>query len=603
MNKGKLPRFIALSIISFWFIQDVNAQGANTYQFTALAGTYTNMAAGTAFTAVEGDDVCPAATVPLGFTFNFCGEDYTTVRAGSNGYLTFTTGWGQTATNSVAGLATIKPGLMWLWDDIDGGTGTATYATTGTAPDRVFTFQFKNWEWNWNAAGPNISIQVKLYETTNIIEYIYKQETQAGNPTGSGGATIGIVDDQTTSTYLSLNNATAAPSASSTTLTSNIGAKPANGQIYRFKPTPPIDVQMDSVITLENFCSNASAPVSVAVSNKGTATINDILINWTVDGVAQAPVAYTAPAPITNFTTAPNNTAIVSLGDVFFADNTPKVIKAWVVQANGLPDAVNTNDTVTDSKAANLTGVILSINPQNAVICEESEITLDAGMHPKNPVYIWANGHITQTIQVSTPGSYNVKVQNTDGCFDRDTVVVAAYPSPEVNSIAIIDNTGGSYTFNAVGVQNVTSYIWDFGDGQTLPGTGIPGQVNHQYNIAGDYTVSLTVRNNQDCGDVTVTKVIHSDGIPTGMNDLDILQNVISIYPNPSWAWVTIANNSGIKIKSIAVLNIAGQQVFRSDNINATKFRFNSAGLVSGIYNVVINSERGRLIKKLEVIR
>jgi PKD repeat protein len=360
---------------------------------------------------------------------------------------------------------------------------------------------------------------------------------------------------------------------------------------------------MDSVITNEHFCANASTPISVKVSNKGTATINDILLNWSVDGVDQAPVSYTMPTPVTNFVTAPNNTAVVPLGDVFFPDATPRIIKAWVVQANGLPDAVNTNDTVTASKAADLTGIVVNITPQNAVICAGSDITLDAGTYPENPVYIWGNGHITQTIQVSTPGSYNVKVQNTDGCFDMDTVVVSAYPNPEINSIAMIDNADGSYTFNAVGAQNVTSYIWDFGDGQTLPGTGIPGQVIHQYNIAGNYTVTLTISNNHGCEDVTVTRVLNSAGITTGVNNLNAIQNIFSIYPNPSKSSVVISNSSGIKINAVTVSNIAGQQVLKDDNINTVKFRFNTEYLAAGIYNVVIDSEKGRIVKKLNVIK
>ncbi len=139
---------------------------------------------GTAVTAVQADDGQSAA-LNLGFIFNFCGVDYTQVRANSNGWLTFGPGTTDQAVmreNNTTNLNTLKPLLMALWDDMDGFTGAGSYTTTGAAPNRIFTFQWKNWEWNWLATGPNISFQIKLYEGTNVIEYVYRQESAAGSP-------------------------------------------------------------------------------------------------------------------------------------------------------------------------------------------------------------------------------------------------------------------------------------------------------------------------------------------------------------------------------------------------------------------------------------
>src|SRR5690606_7620490 len=141
---------------------NLHAQNASQYTFTALSGTFVEIT-GTAFTPAQADDALSATTIPIGFTFNYCGANYTTIRAGSNGYMALLASSGQIAGNTQANLNTIKPALMWLWDDLDGNTGTAVYTTTGTAPNRVFTFQYKNWEWNWNAVGPNITVQVKIF--------------------------------------------------------------------------------------------------------------------------------------------------------------------------------------------------------------------------------------------------------------------------------------------------------------------------------------------------------------------------------------------------------------------------------------------------------
>jgi len=599
----KSPVALLTLATTFLATSDAKAQlAANTYQFSAFSTTYADIVGGTAISGVLVDDGTSAA-INIGFTFNYCGTDYTQVKACSNGWITFNTAvTSATWTNSQTDLTTIKPALMPLFDDLAGwGTGAAaSYVLTGTAPNRVFTVEFKNWNWRGSSGNPpNISFQVKLYETSNVVQYVYRQETAAGNP---GGATIGIGDNAGTAGYLVLNNASASPTASSTSFTTNIVAKPATGQVYQFKPLPAFDMSADSILVDANFCSNASQPASVAISNKGTATISALEIQWSVDGVAQPAVTYSG-SPISNVTTAPNNTATVLLGDVFYPNTTPRVIKAWVTQPNGQPDAVNTNDTVTQSKVPTLTGVVAHISPQDTTICSGSTITLDAGSYPKDPIYIWNNSQVGQTISVSQPGSYMVKVQNTDGCFDYDTIQVSVHPSPLINSIAIIDNGSGSYTFNAIGAQNITGYTWDFGDNsQPFSGTGTPGQQLHTYTTAGDYIVTLTLWN--DCGEIESTKLISTPGnAPAGIDELEALQRQISVFPNPARSVVTISNDAGITIESVTVFNILGQKVTSLSKIKATHTELNVAGLTAGLYNVTIETARGKITRKLEITK
>jgi hypothetical protein len=209
---------------------------ASSYSFTPVAGTYTEIVGGTSVSDIEGDDDY-SGSLPIGFTFNYCGAPYTDFVVSSNGWLSFGDPGDYVSYNDLSSLDYVKPALFPLWEDLSGSSGEATYTTTGTAPNRVFTMQFKNWLWTYNASTPVISFQIKLYETTNVIEYIYKQESGSING-WSVGATIGITDDDVVPSYLTLNNATATPVASSTTFTTSISAKPPNGQIYRFTPPP-----------------------------------------------------------------------------------------------------------------------------------------------------------------------------------------------------------------------------------------------------------------------------------------------------------------------------------------------------------------------------
>ncbi|MDD2963720.1 MAG: IgGFc-binding protein [Bacteroidales bacterium] len=59
-------------------------------------------------------------------------------------------------------------------------------------------------------------------------------------------------------------------------------------------------------------------------------------------------------------------------------------------------------------------------------ICPESNITLDAG--PDRLSYLWSTGATSQTISVSTPGTYWVEVDDEDCPNLSDTIEVATFP-------------------------------------------------------------------------------------------------------------------------------------------------------------------------------
>ena len=573
---------------------------ASTYQFSAVSGTFTEITGGTAITGISVDNGT-SPVLPIGFTFNYCGTDYTQLKVCSNGWVTFNTGvTSTTSTNDATNMGTIKPALMPLFDNLAGwGTGAApAYITTGAAPNRIFTLELKNWNWRMSSgSAPNLSIQVKLYEAGNLIEYVYRQEAAAGDP-ASYGATIGIADNSATPGYLVLNNATASPAVSSSTLTTNITTRPATGQIYRFKPIPPIDMDADSVVVATPFCGNTTQPVSVRIKNKGTATVNTVTIHWSVNGTLQTPVTHSVP--VSSISTAPANSATVLLGNVAFPDNSPKTIKAWTFQPNGIADEVPANDTVSQVLTPALAGVIVKINPGDTTICQGSSITLDAGGFPNNPIYVWSNGSLTQTINVSLPGQYIVKVQNSMGCVDRDTVNVSVYPNPAINSIGVVDNGGNAFTFSPVGAQHVNNWTWNFGDGTApVSGTGIPGPQAHTYTAAGDYTVTLTLSNN--CKEISTTKLVKVNAV-TGIDEIAQLEQALKFYPNPTARELTISSDyAAMDIRSVTIYNLVGQQVYEA-RVVQNKHQINVASLPPGIYNVMIRTEKMRLVKKLEVV-
>lgn len=232
-------------------IANTSQSQITSYNFRATTGGASAYVSITGTTATQTVSCSPvpgdesfANALPLGFTFRFNGVDYTSINASSNGMATFgaafTGGASGTACNydNTDGLATFsgsRPILAPFWDDLE-VTGGINYSTTGFAPLRVFTLQYSNAKWDYSAAAASLSFQIKLYESSNIVEFIYRQ--QAGTPANaSSGATIGIAGVATGSgNFLSLATAGTAPTVSSTVHTNNIGARPATGQIYAFDP-------------------------------------------------------------------------------------------------------------------------------------------------------------------------------------------------------------------------------------------------------------------------------------------------------------------------------------------------------------------------------
>jgi hypothetical protein len=227
-------------------------QSASNYTFTAVQGNYISLTGvpGVTDTSLNAtDDNAISAPVTLPFTFTFAGVAYTSIRVSSNGFLSFSAAATDSNTNTQANAETRKPILFPLWDDLK-CTVKPRYITTGIAPHRRFKVEWIQQSWDNGATGDVISFQVWLFETTNVVEFLYNQGAVAVNNV-AGGASIGIYD--ATSKYLTLNNSTGTPIAQSDVFTTNISTKPATGQIYRF--SPPVATGLDA----NNYCFSASS--------------------------------------------------------------------------------------------------------------------------------------------------------------------------------------------------------------------------------------------------------------------------------------------------------------------------------------------------------
>jgi len=209
------------------------------YTFTSTLETFTEITGGTVHGTVANDNENFLA-IPLGFTFNYNGVDYTEVSIQTNGFLAMgpTVVTSNVAISSTTGTNNIVTALNRDIKSRD--TGELMSLSSGTAPNRVFTVQWLHYKRvPTTTANDDFSFQIQLYETTNAVKFVYGAFTTV---TASTAATIQVglrgdsnadFNNRTTTTDWS---ATAAGTANNSTCTLSATVFPANGLTFSFQP-------------------------------------------------------------------------------------------------------------------------------------------------------------------------------------------------------------------------------------------------------------------------------------------------------------------------------------------------------------------------------
>ena len=91
----------------------------------------------------------------------------------------------------------------------------------------------------------------------------------------------------------------------------------------------------------------------------------------------------------------------------------------------------------------------------------------------------------------------------------------------------------------------------------------------------------------------------NSDGCMT-VGIIDILQdNLISVYPNPSNGMVNFKFAMNIKINSIVIQNVLGEEIVRTEDIQNDILSLDLSSFPKGIYFATLDTDKGRSIKKI----
>jgi len=205
-----------------------------------------------------------------------------------------------------------------------------------------------------------------------------------------------------------------------------------------------------------------------------------------------------------------------------------------VTITGGLSGCSGTSAPVT----VTVTNIAATITPGGPVqICQGQSVDLTANGGSASATYLWTNGETTQTISVTTSGSYNVTIAEPSGCSGTATAVDVevfdlSYEPKFTPDGPITFCKPGSVTLSAD--SGFSSYLWSTGETTqditvTLDGSGAGA-------VLDTLSVSLTVQINSTCSFTSGTIVIRSIREP----------DVVSTCPNFNMALSTDSIKAGL---------------------------------------------------------
>ena len=195
---------------------------------------------------------------------------------------------------------------------------------------------------------------------------------------------------------------------------------------------------------------------------------------------------------------------------------------------------------------------------------------------------------LTPDHSYSAPGNYDVclsLVNITPPCFDNFCLSVTVV---EYNCEPTFEYTRGDnnlYSFsNTTTVGNVSSVLWEFGDGNT----STFNNPSYTYNAPGVYEVCLTTFDGDNACGLTCQDI---NVFPVGV--ADIKKQSFSIYPNPSDGSFELSNASASGNLEITLYDLSGRVIANRAVSNASTMVSLNYDVPAGIYMMDVDADNG----------
>jgi hypothetical protein len=417
------------------------AQSTANYAFTTtnngslaldMNGNAVDMSTGTTqiFGASQDNPTAVTTTLPAGFTFYFMGLPYTQFSTSGNGVIRL----GSTAVGSATyAVAQANQALIAAFarDLATNSTGKIHYKVIGTAPNRTLVIEWVNMELDWNSTTADGTYQMRLYEGTNVIEFVYGA-MKIGTAGTATNFSIGFSSSNTDNTFATVNTAagtvtsTGAPTTNSYTAGAVIpnlnSAADGSRTVYRFTPPSPAPTAPSNL----TFTSVVASGMTLNWVDNATNESNYIILRST-DGVTYTQFAQTA-ANATSFTATGLNASTTYYWNVYAMNESGSSATISGSQATVAGSLSGVKTVGSGGDYSNLTTAFADINTNG--LAGNITLQLIAG-YP------------------AAPETYPITSSNSI----VGTYTVSIYPTVSGLSITSANATG---TLNLNGAKNIT---------------------------------------------------------------------------------------------------------------------------------------------------
>ena len=253
--------YALLLIVSLGFIANVQAQSTANYAFATNASgslaldansNTVDMTTGTTQLVAAGLDAASSGVVSIGFDLFLMGNRFTQYSITEDGLMQLGGSAAPTNVYIITGGTLAAPLLGAFNSDMRTGTTTGKIHSKiiGSAPNRCLVVEFKEMQLFYTGTGTagTSTYQMRLYETTGRVEYVYGAMNASDISTSNRAASIGFYTAAATNSFISVDFATNLSSVTATyaanpniAATGNItnlnSAADGSRRIYRFTPT------------------------------------------------------------------------------------------------------------------------------------------------------------------------------------------------------------------------------------------------------------------------------------------------------------------------------------------------------------------------------
>ncbi|MBK9524923.1 MAG: PKD domain-containing protein [Bacteroidetes bacterium] len=239
-----------------------------------------------------------------------------------------------------------------------------------------------------------------------------------------------------------------------------------------------------------------------------------------------------------------------------------------VTSANGCSALGSTNVSV---------GGSLNAVPTNSAVCAGQSAVLNAG----NPgcTYLWSTTETSQSISVTTAGTYFVTITDPNGCSGSIVHNLTVNPLPVAAFAATSNCLGSASVFtnqSSISSGSIASYNWTFGDTYS----SASANTSHTYASDGAYTATLNLTSNAGCT-ASVSQTVQVYPLP------------VAAFSAPTVCRTTATTFTNAS--SISSGSITNWSWNFGDNGNSTLASPSHTYLITGAYSasLVVTSDHG----------